>query len=104
MTMYSTRARKIGKAIRLRLGTAPLTEIIREADPKATAALADEAYLYAFACVRSERELYRRQVARCEREMEMLTESLRAEARIPPSDTQNQLVYTCSRRGGRNGS
>src|SRR3546814_20346716 len=90
MTMYSARARKIGKAIRLRLGTAPLTEIIREADPKATAALADEAYLYAFACVRSERELYRRQVARCEREMEMLTVSHRADAQTPPSNTQSE--------------
>src|SRR3546814_11569783 len=98
MTMYSTRARKIGKAIRLRLGTAPLTEIIREADPKATAALADEAYLYAFACVRSERELYRRQVARCERVMELLTESLRADAQIPPSNTRIQLVSGGDRR------
>ena len=103
MTIYSTRARKIGKAILLRLGTAPLAEIIEEVDPKATATLADEAFLYAFASIRSQRELYRRMIARCDREMEMLTESLRADAQIPPPDTQNQLVYTCSRRGGRNG-
>lgn len=99
MTIYSTRARKIGKAILLRLGTAPLAEIIEEVDPKATATLADEAYLYAFASIRSQRELYRRMMTRCEREMEMLTESLRADAERPTSDTQNQLISKGGRRG-----